>query len=169
MAIQFFETEEVNQDLEFLNDWIKKNPKALGKAFFVDSITAVKSGKGYLLSTDNFNVFIWKKASILIPLFEAIEHYINEGNGYAIVIQPDAKAKDGYLLGADFEICSYWSKKSGSYYSSVTRPITGQSTMEDTNPFLPPIPIIGATGSSATTTQTTESQEQTSKNQRTPR
>ena len=120
--IQFFETETNSSDTPFLSDLLKEaNGKSLiGKTFVVNEVLAVSSGKGYLIRTDEFITFIWKKQKVTIQLIEALNFYFEQGTGYTLCAVVDPKVKSGCQLGVDFDTTSYWQKKEERFYNSTT-------------------------------------------------
>lgn len=138
--IQFFETESNNSDVPFLSDLLKEpsGKSLIGKTFTVNEVIAVASGKGYLLRTDEFITFIWKKQKLTNQLLEALNFYFEQGTGYTLCAVVDPKAKCGCQLGVDFETTSYWQKKGESFYNSTTA-LELEAKQGTENPFLPPI------------------------------
>lgn len=136
--IQFFEQSQ-SADIPFLSDLLKtkEGQKLDGQVFDVESIIYASSGKGYLVKTSAFSVFIWKNQKTTQQMLEALNLYWEQGNGFVFVVQVALKVKDKHRIGVDFERTSYWQKKGDSFIStsSLTEDIP---LMEPTNPFLPP-------------------------------
>lgn len=137
--IQFFEAESNSADTPFLSDLLKEpNGKSLiGKTFIVNEVLAVSSGKGYLLRTDTFITFIWKKQKVTTQLLEALNFYFEQGTGYTLCAVVDPKIKCGCQLGVDFATTSYWQKKGENFYNS-TNALELETKLVTENPFLPP-------------------------------
>lgn len=137
--IQFFEAETNNSDTPFLSELLKEpeGKNLIGKTFIVNEVIAVSSGKGYLIRTDEFITFIWKKQKLTNQLLEALNFYFEQGTGYTLCAVVDPKVKCGCQLGVDFETTSYWQKKGESFYNSTTA-LELESKLGTENPFLPP-------------------------------
>lgn len=137
MALTFFEEIESTSgtgDKLFCNEFLTANPRENGKQFPVHNIRLVKSGKGYMLETDYFFCWVWKKSKIAGYLIEAIELYISSGKGYTLFAVADKTTKDGYRLAIDPEMESYWYELGNGSYSTQKPSCTETSTG---NPFLP--------------------------------
>jgi len=137
MTITFFEDEYLAQnDNDFYGDWIKLDTtkKLKGKTgYAVREIIRAKSGKGYLLCTDSFNVWLWKKSKIANQIIEALEIYTTKG-GYSIVVVPVNNKQDGYKIGVDKQETVLW-YTNGKKYS--IQPIPEEEIeVEGVNPFL---------------------------------
>lgn len=137
--LQFFENEQNSLDIPFLNDYLKepKNRNADGTLHDVLEIIYASSGKGYVIKTEAFMCFLWKNSKATKQILEALNFYWEQGNGYVFVVRVEAKTKNQYSLGVDFERTSYWQKKGESFYSSLN-PVEDIPLMESSNPFLPP-------------------------------
>lgn len=141
MALQFFEKSDGNStDLEFANDFLKANPRENGKQFVVREIIRVQSGKGFMLRTDYFNCWLWKKSEIAKQLMEALEVYVSSSQGYSLFAVLDNSIKDGFKLAVDTDYTVRWYSMGNGSYSLTQSNIT---SMESGNPFLPlaPSPI----------------------------
>lgn len=143
MALKFFDEESSNGtgSLDFLNDWLVENPKNKKKEFLVTEIKRVQSGKGYTLSTTDFNVFLWKNAKLTKMLLEAFDYYVNKaGWGYELYVVLKNPTKAEFSIAADEESKITWfSSKNG--YTTVEENATSQETVDTTvNPLIPAIP-----------------------------
>jgi hypothetical protein len=137
MALSFFEevdNSNGNGERLFVKEFLEANKKENGKQFFIKELKLVKSGKGYILETDYFMVWLWKKQSITQHLLEALKLYTTEGKGYALFVVLDNKSKDGYRLAIDPEIEATWYDL-GKDCFSVEAP-SSTNTLNQ-NPFLP--------------------------------
>lgn len=143
MSLKFFEPEESNGNgsLEFLNDWLIENPKNKQKEFLITEVKRVQSNKGFIVSTEKFNVFMWKNAKLTKMLVEALDHYINESKfGYELYVVLKSPTKSDFSIAANDETKITWfTSKNG--YTTLEENATSQTT-EDTglNPLIPPIP-----------------------------
>lgn len=137
--LQFFEEVSSPLDIPFLNDYLKepKNRNADGSVHDVVEIIYAASGKGYVIKTENFMAFLWKNSKVTKQILEALNFYWEQGNGFVFVVRIEAKTKNLFSLGVDFERTSYWQKKGESFYSSLN-PVEDIPLMEQSNPFLPP-------------------------------
>lgn len=137
MPLTFFESKEDNGtgELLFLNEWLEKNPKPKSKEYDVTEVKAVKSGKGYLLITNDFQTFLWKKSKLTQMLLQAFEVWINiePDSGFRLVIVLDPKSKDGYKVAADKETKVTWFTMGNGF---TTTEESAYSEETDLNPFL---------------------------------
>ncbi len=137
MALEFFsDNEETGTgSLEFLNDWLKENPKNKEKTFPIKEFKAVKSGKGFLCITDKFQTFIWKNSKVAKFLIQAMDVWINlePDSGYFLAVVLDPKQKDGYRIAVDKEIKVTWFQLGKGY---TTQEENAFSEETDLNPFL---------------------------------
>ncbi|MDA3835964.1 MAG: hypothetical protein PF495_21555 [Spirochaetales bacterium] len=136
MALQYFTDESTTSgSLDFLSDWLKKNPKNKVKQFNVVELIAVKSNKGFLCTTDSFQVFIWRNSRIATHLVEAMDTWINKtpDKGSLLVVVLEPSQKDGYQLAVDKEIPITWFQ-AGKGYTTLVGSVV--STDPNLNPFL---------------------------------
>lgn len=140
MPLTFFEEiEESNGDGDrlFCKEYLEQNPRENGKQFPVRNIKLVKSGKGFIIDTDYFMCWIWKKSKIAGFLIEALETYVSQGQGFTIYAVLDKTTKDCFRLAADPDVPSYWYELGKLSYSTHA-----PSSLEGMkgNPFLPVAP-----------------------------
>lgn len=137
MTLTFFEAKEDsgNGELLFLNDWLKENPKPKNKEFEVTEVKAVKSGKGYLVITNDFQVFLWKKSKVTQMLLQAFDVWINTepDTGFKLLVVLNPKLKDGYQLAVDKEIKVTWFTMGNGFTTTVENAYSEET---DLNPFL---------------------------------
>jgi hypothetical protein len=137
MALSFFEEPEDNGSgsLDFLNDWLEANPKNKEKQFPIVEIKLAKSKKGYIVSTEKFMVFLWKKSKVATMLVQAMDVWINlePGSGFEMLVVLDSKTKDGYKLGVDKEKHVTWFQMGNGF---TTLESNAHSQESDLNPFL---------------------------------
>lgn len=138
MALSFFDLDNEsssNGDKLFAKDFLAKNPKEIGKQFPIKELKFAKSGKGYMVHTDYFIIWLWKRSSVTQHLLEALTQYTQTGKGYALFAVLDKNAKDGYQLAIDPEIeCSWYDMGNESYSLNIP-----SSTVTSGNPFLPAV------------------------------
>lgn len=140
MALSFFEddtTDDSLSGLDFYGDWIKDDTtkKLKGnKPVEVIQIIKAKSGKGYLVSTSLFNVWLWKNSKITKQLVEALSVYVKQG-GHKLFVVPISAKQDGYKLACDKSLSQLWYSDGKKYtQSEIPDEIDGDVT--DGNPFL---------------------------------
>lgn len=138
MALTFFDSQESGNSLPFLNEYLEQNPKTKGQ-YIVETISLVRSHKGYLCDTPSFRVFLWKNSSLTKTLLEALDHYINSGVGYEIYVVIDKKAKEGYRLAADLERETTWFGSGNGYSIRQELSDSAKASLQQ-NPFLPMSP-----------------------------
>lgn len=143
MALKFFEPEESNSNgsLDFLNDWLVENPKNKQTEFLITEVKRVQSNKGFIVSTEKFNVFMWKNAKLTKMLVEALDHYINESKfGYELYVVLKKPTKADFSIAANDESRITWfTSKNG--YTTLEENAISQDEVETTgNPLIPAIP-----------------------------
>lgn len=139
MPLTFFEPKENpgNGNIPFLDDWLKENPKTKQQQFLVREIIKVKSDKGYLITTDDFNCFIWKNQGLTKFLIEALELWVKESeHGYAIYVYLKKPGKPEFTLAADKEEQISWFASKNGYTTMASNAISQGETLVDGNPFL---------------------------------
>lgn len=139
MPLTFFEPKENpgNGDIPFLNEWLEQNPKTKQQQFLVREIIKVKSGKGYLIVTDDFNCFIWKNQSLTKFLIEALETWIkDEQHGYAIYVYLKKPGKPDFTLAADKDQTISWFASKNGFTTTESSAISQEGAVVDGNPFL---------------------------------
>lgn len=136
MAIQFFEAGSANPgELLFAGDYLQQYPKENGKKFVVREVVLAQSGKGYMLYTEACIGWLYKRNPIALLLTQALEVYVRDRYGYAIILVLDNSAKDKIKLGVDPEIPTTWFGTGKKY--TVT-PDIPTFDVETGNPFLIP-------------------------------
>jgi hypothetical protein len=137
MALTFFESLEDNGtgELEFFNEWVKANPKPKSKEFVVTEIKAAKSGKGYMLVTTDFQIWLWKKQKLAVMLLQALDVWVNKepDTGFNLIVVLDPKGKDGYKVAVDKEQKVTWFTM-GNGFTTLEQSAYSEET--DLNPFL---------------------------------
>lgn len=142
MALKFFDTESDNGtgSLEFLNDWLVENPKNKKTQFLITEIKRVQSGKGYIVSTTDFNVFAWKNAKITKMLLEALDAYVNKLKwGYELYIVLKSPTKADYMIAADEETKITWFSIKNGYTTSELSAISQEEVDTENNPLIPAV------------------------------
>lgn len=143
MAINWLNEEQETEstDLDFAADYLKANPKEDKKTFEISELQAARSGKGYILRTDKFLIWLWKKQKEASQILEALTFYCDKGKGYALVCQLDKKAKNGFRLGVDTEKPVTWYETVKGKKYATTQDILLPSEVESSgNPFIHPVP-----------------------------
>lgn len=140
MSISFFEDlQQSSGSIDFAIDYLKNNPKMNGTSHQIISVKLVTSGKGYLFSTDQFICWMWRKDKTAIKILEALDFYVENRYGYALMAVLDKSQKDGFRIGVDSDKpCTYWGKE-GRY--GLTTDTLCSSAQVSENPFLLPVPL----------------------------
>lgn len=141
MALQLIEdTSNSLPEVPFLSDWTKKKAND-GTTFIVRSVLV--SGKGCILFTSDFKVFIWKSEKLHNVLLEHVGTGLNPDLVLpSIAVVPIATTKKGFAVGFEDEVKGTWNMD-GSVYSFLeslnppsevpTLPLSG-SGMVDSSP-----------------------------------
>lgn len=143
MALKFFEPEEVNSNgsLDFLNDWLVENPKNKQREFLITEVKRVQSNKGFIVSTEKFNVFMWKNAKLTKMLIEALDHYINESKyGFELYVVLKSPTKADFSIAANDETKITWFSSKNGYTTSEENAISREEVVTTGNPLIPTIP-----------------------------
>lgn len=143
MALKFFEPEESNGNgsLDFLNDWLVENPKNKQKEFLITEVKRVQSNKGFIVSTEKFNVFMWKNAKLTKMLIEALEHYVNESKfGYELYVVLKSPTKADFSIAANDETKISWFTSKNGYTTSEDNASSQEEVVTTGNPLIPTIP-----------------------------
>lgn len=136
MPKSFFEDSSFNGDGDklFATEFLAANKKELDKEFSITEIVLARSGKGYMVHTEYFICWLWKKSKLTGMLIEALKAYTESSRGCHLFVQLTNKNKDCFVIGANTDIeCRWYELGNGSY--SLNPSIT-LSTVEE-NPFLP--------------------------------
>lgn len=140
MALTFFEPKENpgNGEKPFLNEWLENNPKNKKKEFLITEIIRVKSGKGYLLVTDDFTCFLWKNQALTKLFIEALDFWVNNSNvGYCCYVVLRNPSKQDFTVAADKEQETTWfNLKNGYTTSEENANLTEERIDTGGNPFL---------------------------------
>lgn len=137
MGIQFFEEfESTSVDLVFAKEYLAEHPKEDGKQFQVTEVLLVKSNKGYLVKTDSFVTWLWKRSATATLLVQALDVYVRDCYGFAIVCVLDKRHKDACRLGVDGDIPTMWY---GSAKKFTVEPDIPTFDPVTANPFLIPV------------------------------
>lgn len=143
MALKFFEPEESNGtgSLDFLNDWLVENPKNKKTEFLITEVKRVQSNKGFICSTTDFNVFMWKNAKLTKMLIEALDHYVNESKyGFALYVVLKKPNKPEFSIAANDETKITWFTSKNGYTTSEENAISQEEVDTTINPLIPTIP-----------------------------
>lgn len=143
MALKFFDDESSNTtgSLEFLNDWLVENPKNKKKEFLITECKRAKSNKGYIVSTTDFNVFLWKNSKICKMLLEALKYYVEKSKyGYELYVVLKSPTKAEFQIAADEETKITWFTM-GNGYTTIEDNVSSQEQADTgINPLIPTIP-----------------------------
>lgn len=163
MPITFFQlpAESSSNDLPFFNEW-KTSKDYREDSFDITELVRVKSGKGFLCKTSEFLLFLWNNSSITKQLVEALDYYVQQGNGVSVVAVVNTQYKDGYALGIDTEEAVIWYQIQGKYTQSPEPHTTGNE-ITSKNPFIFPSPHtpFSKDGSAAANTRKSRKPTQT--------
>lgn len=136
MPKTFFEDSSSNGDGDklFATEYLAANKKELDKEFTVTEIMLARSGKGYMVHTEYFICWLWKKSKLTGMLIEALKVYASTSKGSHLFVQLTNKNKDCFVIGANTDVeCRWYDLGNGSY--SLTP--SNISSTETENPFLP--------------------------------
>lgn len=136
MPKSFFLDSESNGDGDklFATEYLAANKKELGRDFTVTEIILARSGKGFMVHTEYFICWLWKKSKLTGMLMEALKVYASTSKGFHLFVTLTNENKDCFKIGVDTDVeCRWYELGNGSY--SLT-PSTSSST-EGENPFLP--------------------------------
>lgn len=143
MALKFFEPEESNGSgsLDFLNDWLVENPKNKQTEFLITEVKRAQSNKGFIVSTEKFNVFLWKNAKLTKMLIEALDHYVNESKfGFELYVVLKKPTKADFSIAANDETKITWFTSKNGYTTSEENAISQDEVETTGNPLIPAIP-----------------------------
>lgn len=160
MGIQFFDDSPASpRYLPFSENYVADNPGDIGKSFLVREVILARSNKGYMCNTDKFTCWLHKRSNVATRLVEALEVYVRDRYGYAIVAILDNNADKGFRLGVDPDQPCMW-YGSGKKFT-VKQDIPSFDT-EDVNPFLlPNAPFTPENGHTDTSTSNHQSTRRT--------
>lgn len=119
MKLQFFDSTPSNQNLPFLEEWINQNPKNKTKVFPILEVIRAKSGKGYMLKTEQFIIFVFMNSKLRKDLIEALKVYASRPEGgYALVVHLPVPTKADYQIAVDKDDCITWYEAKNDYTTS---------------------------------------------------
>lgn len=139
MALSFFEPKEQsgNGEKPFLNEWLEANPKNKKQQFLITEVIRVKSGKGYLVITDEFSCFIWKNQALSKAFISALEFWTeNPDKGYPCYVFLKNPTKQEFTLAADKDQETTWFVSKNGFTTTESDANSQDSVVEDGNPFL---------------------------------
>lgn len=139
MALTFFEPKENpgNGDLPFLNEFLEQNPKNKTQQFLVKEIVRVKSGKGYLVITEDFSCFLWKNQALSKMLMEALEHWVNNpDSGYCLYVFLKDPKKQDFTMASDKEQPTTWFASKNGYTTMGEDASLVEENQNGGNPFM---------------------------------
>jgi hypothetical protein len=136
MSKSFFDDDSSNNAGEklFATEYLAANKKELNREFTVQEIVLARSGKGYMVHTEYFVCWLWKKAKLTQMLLEALKAYSSTSHGYHLFVLLTNENKDCFKIGCNTELETRWYDLGNGSYSLT--PLNSSST-EGGNPFLP--------------------------------
>jgi len=110
MALRRFDAAESLSSglLPFAKDFIEKYPSLEGNSYEVLSVKETQNRGGYYVKTDKFAVLLWKKKPLTEMIIEALEYYVNEAQGYALMFTLEHDTELGGSFGIDDEKTRMW-------------------------------------------------------------
>jgi hypothetical protein len=140
MALSFFAPESSigNDSKTFLDEWLTSNLKNRNTQFSITEIKRVQSGKGYLVETEEFLVFLWKNSAISKLLVEALEVYVNQpekGRALFVVLPQKKVAGVKPQIAADLDVEQTWFTSKNGY--TVMEPSVDLAEGISGNPLIP--------------------------------
>lgn len=136
MPKTFFEDSSsvLDGDKLFATEYLAANKRDLDKEFTVTEIILAKSGKGYMVHTEYFICWLWKKSKLTGMLIDALKVYVSTSKGSHLFVQLTNKNKDCFVIGANTDLECRWYEVGNDSYSLMPLDI---SSTESENPFLP--------------------------------
>lgn len=136
MSKSFFDDDSSNNAGEklFATEYLAANKKEMGREFTVNEIVLARSGKGYMVHTEHFVCWLWKKSKLTQMLLEALNAYVSTSHGYHLFVMLTNENKDCFKIGCNTELETRWYDLGNGSYSLT--PLNSSST-ETGNPFLP--------------------------------
>jgi hypothetical protein len=121
MALDFLTDDSGDGRLPFVKEYLELNPKQNGKQFTITEVVKVKSGKGYILNTAKFAVWIWSNSTVTKKLM-AVLHGMIEDNArhMPLVVVLDKSTSEHFKLAFDDEKPCTWVKLENREGYSVT-------------------------------------------------
>jgi hypothetical protein len=110
--------------------WINEVKKP--KSAIVSSIKPAKSGKGYILTTKEYDIFLWGNSKIAVSMLAAVDKWVLTKSNVCIEVVPDVSFKDGFKLDVKPNKATpefYWSKVGDGYFYGAMTP------SEEVDPF----------------------------------
>lgn len=135
MALKFFDSQPSSSgSLDFLDEWIKKNPKNKETVFPINEVKRAQSNKGYTVKTDKFMVFLWGNSKDCKNLLEALQFYCeNPQDGCQLAVVLDDPKEPKYRLAVDDEKPVTWFVMGNGF--TTTEPV--YSLGEESSSFNP--------------------------------
>ena len=105
------------EELPFLPEYFENSAEDVdGEMSLLLSVNIAKSGKGYLLKTNDFMVWLWKKDNISAPLIELLEKHCTEPTmPLQIVLQIQSRLKSKFQLLVKDNEGQIWRKEPNCY------------------------------------------------------
>lgn len=130
----------------FFNEWIASHPLDEIKCFLIEKVQASKKGNGFLVSTEEFTLFLWKNNEVTRNFVEAITFYAEQGYGPSfLVVVKDSQP----LIAMDEDNTSFFKSKNGVWSISEVQE-EQPTTLSHQNPFMPQAASLPQTPSTKT-------------------
>lgn len=110
------ESQEEQQDLPWLNEYLELNPKTKdGLIFMVSSVKATK--KGYILFTPSFNAFVWRNSKPGKGLQDGLSESVQASNYPQLAVMLKLRLSTKFALGfLDDTMAEYqWSAETSTF------------------------------------------------------
>ncbi len=114
------ESQESNEDLPWLNEYLETNPKTKeGLIYLAHTVKASK--KGYIITTPNFNTWVWRTSKAAIALASGLTESVQSESYPQLAVMIKLKTKDKFVIGfLDDSMAHYhWNSESSSYALSA--------------------------------------------------
>lgn len=110
------QTDSDTLDLPWLNEYLEMNPKTKDGLFYLVN-TVKATPKGYILTTDNFNAWVWKKTKPSEALATGLTDSVQSDIYPQLAIKVILKNKNKFILGfLDDQSAKYvWNGEMGIY------------------------------------------------------
>jgi hypothetical protein len=137
--MHFFEEVAPNgttEDIPFVDEYAGI-PENIGKVVEIIEVIKVRSGKGYLLKSNQCLIFLFNRSKSLVQILQLMSQYVAEQHGYGIFAQITADSPY-FRLGVDSSAERNWFLSGGKYHQGA-QGITGLEFF--TSPISAPSPL----------------------------
>lgn len=80
-------SEGTGSNRPFLEEYLEETVVKFPLISLVEEVYLSKSGKGYVVRSEEFSIFLWKNNKLSKMLIEALKHYISQGEGNTLAIR----------------------------------------------------------------------------------